>query len=93
MFNKASRWDRKLPGKDKFDEAISVGVVFDKGIKPVWFKWQGILHKIDRITYRWKDKVGDNIRHYFSMDTGGVIYQIYFSDRELLWRMDKVLIQ
>lgn len=90
MFNKDSRWDRKLPNSNSLDEPISVGVVFDREIKPVWFKWAGRLHRIDKITYRWKDKIGDQIRYYFSVDIESVIYQIYFSDRELIWRMDKV---
>lgn len=76
--------------KEGLDEPISVGAVFDKVIKPVWFKWSGRMHRIDKITYRWKDRVGDEIRHYFSIEIEGVIYQIYFSDRELIWRMDKV---
>ena len=60
MFNKDSRWDRKLPKSEcEFDEKISVGAVFDRGIRPVWFKWGCRLHRIDRITYRWKDRVGD----------------------------------
>ncbi|MFH0839184.1 MAG: hypothetical protein V1893_03255 [Candidatus Omnitrophota bacterium] len=94
MFNKNSRWDRKLPASSgRLNEPISVGVVFDKGPKPVWFKWKGTLHKIEHLTYRWKDRVGDSMRHYFSVDIGGTIYQIYFSDRELTWYMEEVWVE
>lgn len=89
MFNPNARWDRPMPQDNRsYDEPIEVEVVFEKGkIMPLWFSFGGIRHEIKEITYRWQDRKGEEVLHYFSVSDGEDLYQIYFSNKSLTWKI------
>ncbi len=92
MFTNDSRWDRHLPAEDRGAEAIEVGVICKKGrLYPRWFVWEGRRYAVREITYRWKDRRGDDLLHYFTVTDGGNVFQIYFNSRHTHWRLEKVM--
>lgn len=92
MFNPNARWDRHLPHEPQhIGEPIQVGVVFKKGqLFPRWFIWNNHKYNIQQITYRWKDKQGQEERYFFSVSDGVNIYQIYLNNKQMNWRLNKI---
>lgn len=89
MFNPDARWDRPLPlDNQASEEPIIVSAIFQKGkILPRWFILDGRIHRIKAITYQWQARRGQEVLHYFSVDDGTNIYQIYLNTRYLSWRL------
>ncbi len=89
MFNPNARWDRPLPQDGQAcDEPIEVEAVFKKGrITPLWFSFSGIRYEIKKITYKWQDRKGQEVLYYFSVSDGEEVFQIYFSNKTLTWRI------
>ena len=97
-FNPKSRWDRHVPGTgDTFDtgqlnERIQVLAWFKNGkILPELFVWNNKEYKIEKITYNWQERRGQEIINYFSVNTNPDLYQISFNNTTCSWKIDKVI--
>ena len=92
MFTSNSRWDRHLPSHSyDHEEPIEVGAIFRAGkIIPKWFTWKDRKYQVKEITFEWKDKRGDDSLHCFSLNDGANIYQVYFNNKLLHWRLVKI---
>jgi len=91
MFNSESRWDRHLPNEDISADPIEVGVIFKSGqVFPRWFVWQGRKVMVKDVTFHWTDKRGGEVLHFYALSDGINLYQVYFNNKHLHWRMDQV---
>ena len=73
------------------NEPIEVGAVFRKsGIRPVWFLWQGRKYPVERVTYRWKEKVGESWLHSFSVFDGANTFELIYDSKLLQWKLGRI---
>lgn len=92
MFNPNSRWERpNLKPKTQNHQFIEVVAQFSPGrIKPLYFNLGSQRYEIERINYFWKDYQGQEKLYCFSVTCGANIFQIYFNNHSLSWRLAKI---
>ncbi len=92
MFNPQARWDSPgLKPKRENHKIIEVVARFSaKQIKPLYFTLGGQRYDIERINYFWKDHLGTERIYCFSVTSSGTIFQIYFNNQSLSWRLAKI---
>lgn len=65
---------------------VRVGAVFERGrIRPVWFVTGSEKRDIQKVTYRWKERVGQTTLLHFTVDIGGDIYELICRSDTLEW--------
>ena len=75
----------------EINEPIEVGVAFRKNnVRPVWFFWQGRKYSVQRVTYHWKEKVGEDLIHYFSVFDGVNTFELCYDSKLLTWKLGRV---
>ena len=92
MFNPHARWARPGPkAKKRPGESIDVVARFSPGkIRPLYLILNNRKYSIQRVNYFWKDYLGGENLYCFSVSDGTNIFQIYFSNRTLSWRLAKI---
>ena len=99
-FNPKARWDRQIPEVEEtnnlnpqdLNERIDCLAWFKNGkIRPLKFIWSNKEYEIKNITYNWQERRGRELISYFSLDTGGGLYQISFNNSTFSWRIDKII--
>ena len=97
-FNPKARWDRHIPESSQepitelLNEPIAVLALFKAGkIYPQKFAWHNKEYAINRITYNWQERRGQEIFNYFSVTSGEDLYQISFNNTSFGWRLDKII--
>jgi hypothetical protein len=96
-FNPKARWDRRIPQTDTtpaedLSEKIDVCAWFRAGkIMPHRFCWNDKEYPIEKINYAWKERLGQEVISYFSVDTGANQYQISFNNTSFGWRLEKII--
>jgi hypothetical protein len=71
-------------------EKVSVLASFTDGIRPIKFKWSGMLITVKEITYTWKSKEGQASIHHFSVTDGVSLYELSFHTQSLAWRLENL---
>lgn len=75
----------------EINESIEVGAVFSRtAVRPVWFVWRGRKYPVERITYRWKERLGEGWRHSFSVFDGINTFELIYDSKTLQWRLNRV---
>lgn len=75
----------------EINEPIEVGVVFRRGeVRPVWFLWKGRKYPVERVTYHWKEKAGENWLHFFSVFDGANAFELVYDSKLLQWRLGRI---
>ncbi len=70
---------------------IDVGAVFGaRGMRLLWFSWQGRRRMIREIAYAWKEMDGLRVLRYFSVTDGAAVYELCFDPERLRWSLTKV---
>ncbi len=97
-FNPKARWDRRVPGTSEIEdpadlqERIEVLAEFKNAkIYPRQFSWKNKEYKIEKITYHWQERRGQETIVYFSVHTNANLYQISFNNTSFSWQMDKII--
>jgi hypothetical protein len=94
MFNPQARWDRPQfnnETKHHAHKAIEVVAQFTPGkIKPLYFNLNNRRYEVERINYFWQDYRGREKLYCFNVTDGANIFQIYFSNQSLSWRLAKI---
>jgi len=74
------------------DEAVKVGVVFDKGqaVFPRWFVWHARKYIIRRVTFSWKVKEGIYCNYHFSVTDGVNLFELCYQPHALVWKLMSV---
>ena len=97
-FSPKARWDRNIPENSQqeipedLNEKIDCLVLFKSGkITPQRIFWNNKEYEIKTISYYWQERRGQELLHYFSVNTGSNLYQISFNNTSLRWQIDKII--
>lgn len=97
-FNPKARWDRHIPetspepSSEALNEKIEVLAWFKAGkIYPQSFSWNNKTYQVQRITYNWQERHGQEVINFFSVACGNDLYQVSFNNSSLGWRLEKVI--
>ena len=71
-------------------EKIKVMAVFEKGVRPVKFKWRGRVYPVKEITYTWASKEGEAPIIHFSVTDGATLFELAYNQNELERTLNKV---
>lgn len=76
----------------ELNEPIVVVAGFRGGeLRPVCFYWNGSKIRIRKITGRWKLRDGSDTIHFIAcVGENDVYYEISFSTKTLVWRLEKL---
>jgi hypothetical protein len=69
---------------------VRIAVVYQAGVKPkpVWFELNRKQHKIARITYYWKNRVGDApLLHFAVIDEEDALFELVFNSLDQTWML------
>ncbi|MBN3038498.1 MAG: hypothetical protein JW869_03675 [Candidatus Omnitrophica bacterium] len=93
-FSSGARWDRpSLNNKTSVNahQAIEVVARFAPGkIRPLYLKLNNHNYRIERVNYFWQDRQGREKLYCFNVTDGANVFQIYFSNQSLSWRLAKI---
>ena len=91
-FSNGGRWGRpSFNSKIQNHKVIEVVAKFSPGkIKPLYFTLDSQRYEIERINYFWKNYQGQEKLYCFSVTCGANIFQIYFNNHSLSWRLAKI---
>ncbi len=75
----------------EINQTIKVGAVFqgDK-IIPKWFTWEKRKYNIKEVNYNWKDNLGAEELHCFSVTDGANNYELSFNTKRMVWKLTKI---
>lgn len=70
---------------ESIGEPIQMAAVFteDKKITPYQFRCRDRIHKGFQVTSTWKKPKGQFVKVFFTLYTGGQLYEVYFRSRML----------
>ncbi len=72
-------------------EKIQVVSLFEKGqIKPLAFSWRNRSYKILRQVFAYSKNIGEDKVFYFSVDTGGAVFELSFNREKFSWEISKI---
>ncbi len=74
----------------RIGEAVKVIAVFDHGVRPVRFKWNGRVYPIKEITYRWRSREGSAAIIHFSVSDGAGLYELSYNQDTMKWSIEGV---
>ncbi len=71
-------------------EIVKVVAVFDKGMRPAKFKWNGRVYSIKEVTYEWKSMQGMAQVSHFSVTDGASLYELSYNPSTMAWTLEGV---
>lgn len=72
-------------------EKIKVVSLFENGqIKPILFGWRKRIYKILKVAFSYSKNIGKEKMFYFSVETGGGMFEISFNREKFSWNLEKV---
>lgn len=71
-------------------ETVTVVAVFDKGMRPAKFKWNGRVYSVKEVTYEWKSTRGRAQVHHFSVTDGASLYELSYNPSTFVWTLEGV---
>lgn len=75
-------------------ETVEVGAVFAGGrIIPSWFVWHQRKYHVEKISYTWKERRGEELIYSFSVVAGADMYEISFCSLKLQWVLNRIYIE
>ena len=78
---------------ETLNEAVDVEAYFGpRGMRPVWFLWQGKRRAIREITCAWNERDGLLVHRCFSVTDGEACYELRFDARLLRWQLTKLVV-
>lgn len=69
-------------------EDIKVIAVFDRGLRPVKFRWRGRLFSIKEVTHTWATRDGSAGVIHFSVSDGAGLYELAYNQSTLRWSIE-----
>ncbi len=68
-------------------ELIRVAVIFgtENGVRPVWFDWGRRKYEVRKITYSWRERVGDVTLLHFAVSDGANLFEIVYDVEGQEW--------
>jgi hypothetical protein len=74
-------------------DPVEVEVHFgQRGMRPIWFVWQGRRRPIREVTCAWSEREGTLLYYYryFSVTDHEALYELRFDVRTLHWQLTKI---
>jgi len=72
------------------NEPIRVGAVFDHGVTPVWFLWQGRRYHVKTVTMRWQTTEGRATLLHLSVTDHANLFELVLNQQTLSWAVAAV---
>ncbi len=69
---------------------IKVMAVFDRGIRPVKFRWNDRVYPVEEITYTWKTRLGSAVIVHFSVTDGSSLFELSYNTSTMRWALEEV---
>jgi len=78
---------------ERLEEPVKVRADFAGGeITPLAFRRRHETYNVERVNCRWKDRQGDEISHFFSVQAGGDVYEIRLRQTDMTWWVERVIL-
>jgi hypothetical protein len=61
-----------------------------RGMRPVWFAWQGRRREVRAVTGAWSERDGSVVHRCFAVTDGQAVYELRFDGRSLQWHLMKI---
>jgi len=75
---------------ESLEDPVEVEAYFGpRGMRPVWFLWQGRRRLVQAVTCAWSERDGLLVHRCFSVTDGSVLYELRFNPRALRWHLMK----
>lgn len=72
-------------------EKIRVVSLFENGqLKPLLFSWRNRKYKIQQTVFSYSKDIGREKIWYFSVDTGGAVFELAFNQEKFSWEIERV---
>ena len=79
---------------EEIQEPIEVEARFGpRGMRPLWFLWQGRRHEVREVTCAWSERDGLLVHRCFAVTDGTACYELRFDTRALRWQLTKVAVE
>lgn len=98
MFDPDVRWDRPIPQEDTQDDdatapcPITVLCLFKKAaLHPRYFSLGNHGIRILKVNFSWEKREGEETLRFFSVATEQGTFVISFSQKTLIWRLERLL--
>jgi hypothetical protein len=79
---------------EDMDEVVSVRADFSGGeITPRAFRRGRRSYRVTAVNARWEDREGGRPSYHFSVEAEGDTYFLGFHTGDMLWRLEKVIIE
>jgi hypothetical protein len=68
---------------------IRLAAIFEPGkpVQPVWFELDRRKHTLQKPSYSWQDRVGDETLLHFAVSDGQALYEIVYNSTEQSWTL------
>ncbi|MCX5698027.1 MAG: hypothetical protein NTU54_08715 [Candidatus Omnitrophica bacterium] len=77
---------------DSLNAKIEVFALFKAGkIYPQSFNWNNKTYQVQRVTYNWQERCGNQVINYFTLACGNDLYQVSFNNTSLGWSLNKII--
>jgi len=76
---------------EEINEKIKVATIFGEGrVIPIWFEWKGKKVKVEKVSYRWKEKEGSCLYIHYSIVSNGILYHIFWDREKMEWYLKEI---
>jgi hypothetical protein len=68
---------------------IRLAAIFEPGkpVQPVWFELDRRKHTLQKPSYSWQDRVGEETLLHFAVSDGQALYEIVYNPSDLSWTL------
>ena len=71
-------------------ETVKVMAVFDKGPRPVKFRWKDRVYRVKEITYTWRTREGSAPITHFTVTDGSTLFELSYNQESMKWALERV---
>lgn len=61
-------------------------------MEPLRFQWGSRTYKVESVNGRWIDRQVEGYCLHYSVQVGQETYFLHFASKEVLWRLDEVIV-
>lgn len=71
------------------EKNLRLAAIFEPGkpLRPVWFQLGRRQHKVQQVTYHWRDQHGESERLHFTVSDGEALYELIYDLQAQSWSL------
>jgi hypothetical protein len=93
-FSTLTRYNNKMMYEDIYEVIEVISLFKDGKIKPLRFKWNGRVYKVNRLNGHWVSPQGYNKQYHFSIIADSHDYfEIMFDTANFEWQLARVCLE